>query len=105
MSVSIARIRRWYGHYNRKYFGGRLPADIPILYDSRKGSVAQLEEGSEGKPTIVFSPPYATEGGIVRITLLHEMVHVELWPERNHGKRYQRRIDELYKAGAYRGLL
>jgi hypothetical protein len=105
VSVTIARIRRWYGRYNREFFGGKLPPNIPILYDSRKGSVAQLESDSQGSLAIVFNPVHATEAGVVRITLLHEMVHVEQWPARNHGKRYQKRIDELYAAGAYRGLL
>lgn len=106
MKPSQARLRRWFRVYNRRYFGNRLPACTRV----RRSDTGECYGDAMGgeKPFININPApewCGADMNLARLTLLHEMVHVEQWPYQGHGPRFQRRMQQLAAAGAMRGLL
>lgn len=105
MNLSDAELRRWYRQYNRRWFADELPDDIDVLYAPVDGLCGEVSEGEAGDLIVRINPAYALDTRIARITLLHEMAHIKLWPKRNHGTVFQRELQRLAIAGAYKGLL
>jgi hypothetical protein len=102
--LTTRRLRRWYRTYNRRYFNGELPPNIPLkLVEDRDHRGYVLGEKRESC-TIAINEAYYWDTGIGRMTLLHEMVHVKLCPYPNHGPRFQEEMQRLAASGAFRRL-
>lgn len=100
--MALPRLTRWYRTYNEKYFNNELPEDIKLLWESHSehlGTV-RVDEKFEIRinPVLAIIPPYA------RLCLLHEMVHVKLWPSIKHGSKFQAEMMRLALEGAFRKL-
>lgn len=54
--------------------------------------------------TIQLDPALREYGAIVRLTLLHEMAHLHLFPYRYHGKKFDAEMLRLAAHGAFSGL-
>ena len=52
---------------------------------------------------IHMDPALALYPKFMRITLLHEMIHLHK-PRLGHGKKFLAEVDRLYRAGAYEVL-
>ena len=93
-------------YYNRKYFGGKLKvSDLRLKKMSHliAGETTFYEGGVH--PSIVINEALTNWGRCVRIVLLHEMAHISLPKDAEHGPRFKRRIRRLVKQGAYDDLL
>ena len=67
-------LKRLYAKYNRKYFDGRLPP-CRVEFHKCVGAVAYCW-AKESPARINIDPKYRSEWNYLKITLLHEMVHV-----------------------------
>ncbi|HTV07820.1 MAG TPA: SprT-like domain-containing protein [Candidatus Aquilonibacter sp.] len=102
--LSDRQLRRWYRDFNRRFFGGCLPSDADVLYAPVDGAHGDALVESNGEFTVRINPACAIDWRIVRMTLLHEMAHLKLWPYRAHGERFEKEMQRLACAGAFKGL-
>lgn len=102
--LSDTKLRRWYREYNRRFFGGALSDDVDILYAPVEGCCADVDNCPAHDFVLRINPAYAINVGFVRLALLHEMVHIKLWPCQTHGAAFQREMKRLAAADAFRGL-
>lgn len=103
MAASHLQLRRYYNHYNRKYFNSELPTDTILLWspcDDANGITDWIDDAAR----IRIDPSIQAAYKLVRITLLHEMVHVYK-PRLGHGKKFKAEIRRLVALGAYDDLL
>ena len=107
MASSHLSLRRWFNWYNKKYFANSLPHDTRLLWSVQNSTHAYMVDKS-----IHMDPMLAAYPRYMRIVLLHEMAHADLPDyignkdmDAEHGPLHQARIVELFKAGAYDGLL
>jgi hypothetical protein len=97
-----ADLRYMYLDFNRRYFGNRLPKDMPVYFDD----IDCLGHTAVAKQT--FRPEYIRISKRLRfsnrmsaMTLFHEMCHVETPKYRGHGPWFRKRMKQLAKAGAF----
>lgn len=97
---------------NQRYWGGKLPkvsVRFVELSDDVLGRTIGPSRSIDNPKEIVIqlNARYRRQNAIWIGTLLHEMVHVELWGRRitDHGYVFQRRMKELVNAGAFKDLL
>jgi hypothetical protein len=102
--LSDRRLRGWYREFNRRWFEDGLPEDVDVLYAPVEGCSGEMVPEDRDSFVIRINPRYQVCSGIARLTLLHEMVHVELWPYVTHGPKFEARMRKLAAAGAMRGL-
>jgi hypothetical protein len=104
--------------YNKKYFGGRLPApgnkvrfaDIEGL--GLNGTRRNRYRTVDGRTSpcelvgVYISRRFKDTGPVSLTTLLHEMSHVATWDEKvDHGPRFYKEIRRLMKLGAFDKLV
>jgi hypothetical protein len=111
MMESDPSLRRAFLRYNDLYFDGRLPHDLTLYWEPSRGNLAEtceLEtlEDTGGTPDLVvrLDPTLRFSSRMWHFTLLHELVHVDLYPHRGHGKRFQKEMLRLANAGAFHKL-
>lgn len=105
-------LSRWYRLFNRRYFQGELPVENVLLcwepVEECDADCTKVHEAVTDKETddflIRIDPIFRTAERVAKMTLLHEMVHVKLWPQTSHGARFQREVMRLAAVGAFRGL-
>lgn len=102
---SDRQLRRWYRDYNRRHFGGKLPADVAIVYETVAGAFGDCLKMADGWFRIRINPDLNIGRRSRRFTLVHEMAHVKLW-DRNqrHGPVFDAEMLRLANAGAMKGL-
>ena len=98
------QLKRTYAAYNTRWFEGKLPSDADVLFAPTNNCMGIAECGEDGF-MITIDPKYAIEGRTWRLTVLHEMVHLKLYPARGHGKEFQRQMFRLAILGAFAKLL
>lgn len=102
MRLCDRTLRRWYREANTRWFEGKLPDDVDVLYAPHAGCVGIAGQSGDSF-FIQVNPAYAMDVSIVKLTLLHEMAHVALWPYRTHGPKFQQEMLRLANAGAMNG--
>src|SRR5450631_196954 len=97
-------LKRWYGHYNRKYFQGRLP-DIAVRF-AKISRVLLGVSTRIGDEWVVVEISKELKGWnrLTRCILLHEMAHVSLPIKIMHGPKFEKEMRRIAKAGAFRGI-
>ena len=110
MQPSDRTLRIWYGKYNRKFFGGSLPEDVQLLWEplsNADGITCPVYNIDDNKFMIKIDPGIKGFGAYWRSTLLHAMVHLDLFKNHRghqHGKLFQDRMLKLAQDGAFRNL-
>lgn len=102
MSLSHSELKSWFRYFNKKWFDGRLPADMDVLYapdDTAHGLaiVRSATDRSISIDTALAGTRYA------KLILLHEMNHHDTG-EFGHGKRFQAGMLKLAIKGAFRNI-
>ncbi len=107
--VTVRQMMRWVRAYERSYFNGeRLVLGIEIKYKLPQIACLGLFSFVEISDEVLRSEK------LIRILLLHEMVHSKLFlqshrrdekQEDGHGPRFRAEIKRLMSAGAYDTLL
>jgi hypothetical protein len=108
----------WYNGYNQMYFNNELPKagtlsppDVIIdfhLRDPKKMGVTIFGE-ADGYIRMSFNPDYIKSEKTLRLTLLHEQCHIELFVEDvhtldDHGPEWQACMLRLAEKGAFHDL-
>jgi hypothetical protein len=98
-------INKVFKYYRKKYFKNHIPV-VSVRFGrvSRNGH-AETDFWGDEPVLITISRKYINSGRIARISLLHEMMHIELGVEEGHGEKFMRRKKRLMKQGAYDDLL
>lgn len=110
--ASIEDVCQWMGEYQQRYFGDRKITIIADVIGNRNL-----------KATACFSPTLPDGGSIIvsselmqfssalRISLLHELIHANLFaagkhdPDNDHGEAFKAEVKRLMNQGAYDSLL
>ena len=112
-------LKRLYARYNRRYFGNKLPHDMKVIgfYGTqmpimRAGCYIDGDHhitqkiGRKVVKRIKGPIIMVRVGGRydfdIALVLLHEMAHVS--SSFKHGKRFQKEMLRLAKAGAFKGI-
>lgn len=108
-------LRRWYLHFNEKFFEGALPEETELWWQPCGANMAltfELHPAVDGNPAILaitFDPSLMGLKKITRLVLCHEMCHVKLWARgyklKDHGRRFDEEIQRLTGFRDYRKLL
>jgi len=98
--VTNAEVQRMYHHFNKKYFGNRLPKDMIVDFNRAKDYHGRTAFYKTRPLHIQIGWHLRDSNAHVALTLLHEMVHVELPARFNHGPRFHKRMLKLAKQGA-----
>jgi hypothetical protein len=95
-------LKRLYRSFNALYFGGELP-DAEIRYEP----VPAFADCCKTDDVFVIRINPAIGGWVdfLKLTLLHEMIHVRLWPRTNHGVRFDREVERLMQFKEIRKLI
>jgi hypothetical protein len=104
--ISNVDLRYAYLTFNRKYFSNKLPKELPIKFSKRlirQGKLGNTATLCDFPLWIEISPLIRFSGVLVRMTLLHEMCHVENPHPTGHGKWFNKRMLRLAKDGAFNG--
>lgn len=102
---SHPQLMRLFRKFNAKYFSGDLPEPL-IKYEHINiahcfGLCEQLEDLSF---VITIDPQWASSRSFRHLTLLHEMVHIYIWPCATHGKKFQDEMMRLALDGAFKEI-
>ena|SRR6185312_9215877 len=105
------RLKTIYLRYNREAFDGTLPTDTEVGWnDELKDKMYGITLGIADEDTKhLFFQIHVNEElrrwpEVVRLTLLHEMNHIYLYPYMKHGKRFEEAMVRLAGRGMFKGL-
>lgn len=102
MSLSHSQLRRWYVSYNRRWFGGQLPADMDVYYAPDDGAHGLAISTNTGEQSIkVDTASMGTR--YAKLVLLHEMVH-HYTGDYKHGEKFQNGMKRLALLGAFKNI-
>ena len=107
-------IKQWYDFYNQRYFHSELPENTEIEYTNLYDQLGRPAMGvtdayRNGRYKIRLDVKYNLAGSTARLTLLHEMAHIQvrLWPVEDfdmHGPLFQMVMHRLANQGAMEDL-
>jgi hypothetical protein len=99
---------KWYLAYRRRYFYRKnwteLPEEVTITWHQCDGDYGDIDEIDTGEFVIRINPKYALDQRQAKFALLHELVHLKLWPYKNHGPAFHKEMLRLAKLGAFNSL-
>jgi hypothetical protein len=99
-------LKRCFHKYNELYFGGLLP-DAVVFWEPAFVTRDELGELYQDKGTFVIRIDPSIRNytkALARMTLLHEMAHMKLWPDIRHGRKFNDEMLRLAQLGALKGL-
>lgn len=111
-------LRAWYNSYNTVYFqkelpeaGNFSPPDVIIdfhLHDPKKMGITVFG-AADGYIHMGFNPDYIKSENTLKMVLLHEMCHVQMFVEEvhtlnDHGPEWQGCMHRLVNQGAFDNL-
>lgn len=91
-----------YTMFNKQWFGNRLPKDMVVRYDKSNRWQGNTKYYCERPLYILINERLRWSDSQTALTLLHEMVHVELPYRFNHGPQFHKRMMQLARKGAFR---
>lgn len=108
--VSDRQLKHWYDKYNLNWFDSSLPSDTLIYWEPPPvafGTSCPVFENDHKHFVIKLDPSIKGVPDFWKQVLIHEMVHVKLWPKHPrslHGKLFQDEMKRLANDGAFRLL-
>jgi len=104
-------LRNFFIVANARFFDNRIDPSYTIAFKRMRNDGEHIPTTK----TILINSDFKKHGDMAFIVVLHEMAHADLhgyigYEDKTgrgngHGMRYQAKLDELYKLGAYDGLL
>jgi predicted SprT family Zn-dependent metalloprotease len=108
--VSDRQLKHWYDKYNKLWFNNDLPSHTVLFWEplpKDAGNTCPVYEVDHGQFLIKIDPSLKGVPCYFKITLLHEMTHLKLWPKyprSKHGKVFQNEMQRLANDGAFKQL-
>lgn len=99
-----------YTRFNKKYFGGKLPDTIPIVLTdmSKTDDVGMCTtfhgQGLSPLHTIYLDKNLQEYDTVLKLSLLHELCHVKLYPYGGHGEEFDAEMVKLAFKNAFHDL-
>ena len=103
MPTSELQLKRLYKKFNALYFSNELPDSVSIFYSPVSAYAAC--DFIDGVFRIRVNPVVASWTGVLHLTILHELIHIKLWPSRIHGKRFDDEVKRLMTFKSIRKLV
>jgi hypothetical protein len=100
---SDRQLKYWFNKYNALYFASELPGDTCVWWEPTNASYADCGL-IDGHWRIRVNPSLTAWVSLWKLTLLHEMCHIKLHPNRNHGRKFQQEMLRLAAMGAFAEL-
>lgn len=104
-------LQRIFTRYNKKYFSGKLGHTQVGWNEALSDTLAMAvtvtsvdDTVNSITHTIQIDPELRMYAPVVKLTLLHEMCHVKLYPYLKHGKRFDAEMLHLAIKGGMDGL-
>lgn len=112
-------LAKLYNHYNREFFGGRLPDGVKLYYSPKLDKVNTKDGKHRSTCAVTYFYKNASPKIVIRKTttsnmrhiasdLLHEMVHVSKpdadCEDKNPNSEFQREMKRVAKAGAFQNV-
>jgi hypothetical protein len=105
--LTVERVQALYEEYNHKWFSGRLPDDCEVELCSdlrqRKTETTRRERllGATEKVDGVFRIQLSSllMNGLWQLVLMHECIHVAVWPKSHRSKAWRDEVQRLAEAG------
>ena len=93
-----------YAAYNEKYFRNKLPDNVPIFWGTKEHlGTDNMATCFYTAPAIVILNDLKEFPNVAKMTLLHEMVHLE-FPKVKHGREFKIRMRKLARQGSFDDL-
>lgn len=89
-----------YRDFNKKFFSNKLPKDMIVEFGESKNWLGCTTYKKTRPLYIQINRRIRFSLSMCMMTLLHEMVHVNLPPRVNHGKEFQMRMLKLARQSA-----
>lgn len=102
--VTNAELQAMYHRFNKKWFGNKLPKDMPVYFSDLRsdGNALGVTRFYFSRPAYIFlNKSLRKWRSNAAMTLLHEMVHVAE-PHTVHGPAFHKRMLKLARTGAFR---
>jgi len=102
---SHPQLMRLFRKFNAKYFDGELPEPL-IKYEhiTDMKCFGLCEQLADESFVITIDSQWASSRSFRHLTLLHEMVHIHIWPCATHGKKFQDEMMRLALDGAFKEI-
>lgn len=104
-------LREFYHHYNRIYFGSKLPENVMIYFGTppRKDAAFVDLQGHDADRVVEIILDETLRGMdcVVAWLVIHEMAHVDIEGNddgKEDGPKHNKRMLELARAGALEGI-
>lgn len=101
-------LKNFFRVMNNRFFNGEISQRYTVRFKRMKDDGLHIPSNRE----IFINEDFRAHGDVAWVILVHEMAHAALHPsyighkhDGGHGTRFHAKIDELYKLGAYDGLL
>lgn len=78
---------------------------VSLSWEHVEDDIGRVTEVEPGLFTIKIDPSFRAIPSHAKIVLLHEMLHLSVWPRRTHGKAWKQGRQKLWTAGAYDDLV
>jgi hypothetical protein len=98
------QLKRMYNKFNQAYFDGKLPSDTSIYYDSVPCGYGDCDF-VDGVFRIRIGPGVSGWTEVLKLTVLHEMIHVKIWPTKRHGIKFDKEVQRLMSFRELRKLI
>lgn len=109
-------LQRWFNSFNKRFFENRIDSRVQVRFAMNEEDRDDIGDDCDGvyvidEKVILIDKNLRVYRRLTQIILLHEMIHAE-FPQHisqpyteDHGMIFQHRMVELFKAGAFDGLL
>ena len=104
LAITRRRQRSWFRVFNRRYFGGELNPRTRLKFHQDGRHWGWLIGDTAESCTLEMHHHCKADSRVGRIYLLHEMVHLKLFPLEGHGERFEAEMLRLANEGAFKGL-
>jgi len=109
--MTIKQLHRIYKRFNKKWFDGRLPAEIAMSFEDMKatpngGLCTTYQEPGLVIHSIHLDRQFEHCDKLLEFFLIHEMVHMAVYPNEKtpHDQAFQDQMHVLAARGAFKDL-
>jgi len=112
MNADDRRLRRWYTHFNRKGWNGRLPGldEVDVYFGACEedhglyGFCEDYEDEKVEGLEICIDHRWVHDDRIAKFWLIHEMGHIAVKPYNGHGPIFDNELKRIAALGIYKGI-
>lgn len=103
-------LKEWYEQYNELYFQKRLPTDTTFDLNLHDGNMAETTMPGWVMYNISMDKHYVAAKRVGRLTLIHEMCHIDTWTESldekvQHGAKWNACMLRIDMAEGFRYII